>query len=348
MGQDCSNCCSVTARRGGPLPIQPPADGHGDNPEAEGLPVDVLRESTKLISKLLPSTWSRALEVGQGDGEPSSARSQDSVGAVASQTYFGLHLEELKSLDPNQSIRGTFVFKDGATYLGQWRGNTRHGVGMMRWPDGAVYKGQWRDNRADGKGQLQHSSGDVYCGEWRGNLIHGVGVYCHRNANKEVTYYKGEWRNDMQHGHGVETWAQHCEYEGEFKAGCKDGFGVYTWPDSSTFEGKWSQNHINGPGLYVGKDGREFRGQWRSSQIHGAGRYAWADGREYRGQYSGGQKSGFGELEWPDGRKYQGYWSSKQHGLGVFFKADGVPHAGMWKNGKLEEELDFSKDRRFQ
>lgn len=350
MGQDCSNCCSVTVRRGGQLPIQPPADGDGDKPEPERSPGDLERSSSKW--SLWPAAWSRAPTAGPGDGEPNSARSHaSSVGAVANDTYFSLHLQELQSLpckDQKQNARNTFVFSDGATYLGQWRGNTRHGLGMMRWRDGAVYKGQWRDNRADGKGQLQHVSGDVYCGEWRENVTHGVGVYYHRNAKKEVTYYKGEWRNDMQHGHGVETWAQQCEYEGEFKAGCKDGFGVYTWPDGSSFEGKWSQNHINGPGLYVGTDGRQFRGQWKSGQIHGVGSNAWADGREYRGQYEGGQKSGFGEFEWPGGRKYQGYWSGKQHGLGVFVTADDVHHAGVWKNGKQVEDLDFSKDRRFQ
>ena len=42
------------------------------------------------------------------------------------------------------------TFKSGSSYTGEWKGNSRHGVGKHEWPDGASFSGSWQNNLADG------------------------------------------------------------------------------------------------------------------------------------------------------------------------------------------------------
>lgn len=49
--------------------------------------------------------------------------------------------------DENQPlVTRKYVYKSGATYIGQWLGGLRHGAGVMNWPDGAEYNGMWNLN----------------------------------------------------------------------------------------------------------------------------------------------------------------------------------------------------------
>ena len=50
----------------------------------------------------------------------------------------------------NVEDRPEFEFKNGAKYLGQWKGQDRHGRGIQVWQDGARYEGDWRFNKAHG------------------------------------------------------------------------------------------------------------------------------------------------------------------------------------------------------
>ena len=56
--------------------------------------------------------------------------------------------------------RPEYVFKNGARYTGQWKGQDRHGKGEQIWQDGARYKGDWRYNKAHGEGTFWHVHGD--------------------------------------------------------------------------------------------------------------------------------------------------------------------------------------------
>merc|ERR1712176_743677 len=69
----------------------------------------------------------------------------------ATENYFHRELQELDSLAPELSMqpigsRPRYIFRTGARYLGQWKGNARHGMGEQIWNDGATFAGQWKDN----------------------------------------------------------------------------------------------------------------------------------------------------------------------------------------------------------
>jgi len=255
-----------------------------------------------------------------------------------SESYFARELQELRNLPSTgpSGPRPLHTFKTGATYLGEWKGNARHGLGEQTWPDGAKFRGHWNLNFAEGPGQFIHADGDVFTGQWHSNAAQGLGIYEHKHG---MTTYGGQWVEDLQHGHGIEIWEGGSKYRGQFFWGKKQGDGVYEWPDGSKYSGQWKANSINGVGHYVGKDGREFKGSWKEAVIHGCGQYSWPDGRMFWGQYADDQKEGFGVFTWKDGRKFEGYWKNgKQHGHGVTYNPHrGVIKQGVWNNGQQPE-----------
>ena len=42
---------------------------------------------------------------------------------------------------------GVYYLPDGSVYNGTWRENQPHGRGLMTWPDHSVYDGEWKDGR---------------------------------------------------------------------------------------------------------------------------------------------------------------------------------------------------------
>eukprot|EP00913_Durusdinium_trenchii_P024990 g23455.t2 len=124
----------------------------------------------------------------------------------------------------------------GARYKGQWRGNMRHGHGILTRADGHRYEGAWLDNRAHGHGTFTESSGTSYEGptlkEW----------YVHIDG----TTYEGEWHSDEKSGRGIETWSDGARYEGEFLHGSKHGVGIYKSGTGVQYEGQFHNDQILG------------------------------------------------------------------------------------------------------
>ena len=64
-------------------------------------------------------------------------------------SYMNLNGQEIDDLTGVEE-RPEYVFKNGAKYRGQWKGEHRHGRGEQIWQDGARYEGDWRYNKAHG------------------------------------------------------------------------------------------------------------------------------------------------------------------------------------------------------
>jgi len=286
-------------------------------------------QEPSLVPTTSPTALSqRSFPISKGDSSSSM------VTPVKNSSYFALELEELQDLkdDGHRGRRPMHRFETNARYLGQWKGNARHGHGQQIWADGAEFTGQWSESLAEGLGQLVHPDGDVFVGQWHQNAAEGLGIY-YRKQGQMIS--AGEWLKDIQHGHTVERWENGSEYNGQYVQGRKHGYGVYRWPDGSAYSGQWIANSINGYGHYIGKDGREFRGTWKDAVIHGCGEYSWPDGRSYSGQYAHDQKHGFGVFTLHDGRSYEGFWrNGYQHGCGVTYSSTGaVLKKGTWDMG---------------
>eukprot|EP00929_Paragymnodinium_shiwhaense_P067721 TRINITY_DN34051_c0_g1_i1.p1 TRINITY_DN34051_c0_g1~~TRINITY_DN34051_c0_g1_i1.p1 ORF type:complete len:352 (-),score=76.31 TRINITY_DN34051_c0_g1_i1:248-1303(-) len=304
--------------------------GGKDGPQGPPMPTEYAQTAEKDVKKEeVEAAWPKKMPeaaVSGGSARGGSARKekkQESEAiAGANDSYFVIELAELNKLPPGpDGERPIHKFESGATYLGQWRNNKRHGFGTHSWSDGASFSGQWKDNVVSGVGRFVHVDGDVFVGEWKSNVAEGFGIYYHRQG---LMSYSGYWERDLQHGHGVESWRNGSQYRGQFVHGKKHGHGVYEWPDASKYSGQWKCNAANGFGHYVGKDGREFQGMWKDSLIHGCGSYKWPDGRTYAGQYVQDLKEGFGIASSEEGEVTKGYWlGSKLHGHAILYDKAG-------------------------
>lgn len=51
------------------------------------------------------------------------------------------------------------------------------GYGEFIWKEGASYKGEFKNSDLDGKGVYVWSDGKTYDGEWKNNKMHGFGIF---------------------------------------------------------------------------------------------------------------------------------------------------------------------------
>jgi len=112
------------------------------------------------------------------------------------------------------------TFPQNSTYLGQWKGEKRHGRGTQLTFDNAgaavsVYEGYWSDDLRNGQG---------------------------RSVTKEGDSYLGRWKKGTVFGEGKKVWVNGDSYKGTFVDGKCNGFGVKTWADGSSYSGHWQNN----------------------------------------------------------------------------------------------------------
>jgi hypothetical protein len=50
--------------------------------------------------------------------------------------------------------RGTFIWKDGRKYIGEYQNDLKHGCGTFFWLDGRTYEGGWFKGKMDGVGKI--------------------------------------------------------------------------------------------------------------------------------------------------------------------------------------------------
>ena len=71
---------------------------------------------------------------------------------------------------------GTFRWKAGDTYTGEWHNSLMHGVGTYTYKNGRMYEGQWENGYKQGYGVFTWPNNDRYEGtfysdECEGNLF---------------------------------------------------------------------------------------------------------------------------------------------------------------------------------
>ena len=62
---------------------------------------------------------------------------------------------------------GIYTYDDGAKYVGEWKGDKKHGQGTYTWPSGSSYVGEWKDGKKHGQGTYTYQTGGSYIGEYK-------------------------------------------------------------------------------------------------------------------------------------------------------------------------------------
>lgn len=260
--------------------------------------------------------------------------------------------------------KGTYKFKSGGKYVGQFKNFRLTGKGTFYFTNGNVYKGIWKNNYRQGKGVLKLATGDIYKGEFKANKFWGKGAYIFATGEK----YIGDWYNDKATGDGVYVFTNGEKYKGKFKEGKFNGFGTYNYKNGSKYEGSWKNNKRDGDGKLLDANGQIQYGVWKNDVIvsqkeisykdksgkeivqhdndnrncnrifckSGKGIYTYKDGSKWVGEFNNGKPYGQGICSYADGRKYEGYWKKNvPQGEGIMYMENGEIYGGVWDKGVL-------------
>ena len=94
---------------------------------------------------------------------------------------------------------GSYTFKSGDTYSGEWLNDELHGTGIYNFKNGQKYVGKFLNGERNGKGTYTWPNGQKYVGEYLNDEKHGKGTYTWPDGQK----YVGEFLNDERHGKGL-------------------------------------------------------------------------------------------------------------------------------------------------
>ncbi|XP_028623796.1 radial spoke head 1 homolog isoform X2 [Grammomys surdaster] len=147
--------------------------------------------------------------------------------------------EELEEEGEND-LGGTYKFKNGARYIGDYVKNKKHGQGTFIYPDGSRYEGEWADDQRHGHGVYYYVNNDTYTGEWFNHQRHGQGTYLYAETGSK---YVGTWVHGQQEGAAELIHLNH------------------------RYQGKFMNKNPVGPGKYVFDIGCEQHGEYRLTDM---------------------------------------------------------------------------------
>ncbi len=207
-------------------------------------------------------------------------------------------------------------------------GDCVNGIGTYQWKNGATYTGQFENGNRNGYGQYTFNNGDVYVGEWQNNERQGYGVYFYYKDPAGYKSYSGEWVKGLRSGIGI------IEFDDESIA---PRFGIWK---NSAFVNKYEHlgclegDCYEGYGIYIGEDGSRYEGNFKEGQRDGKGIYYYPTGAKYVGNQVNGNRHGFGTYYDPNGDKYSGEWlNDKKEGAGT-----------LYAKGQIFQKGNFLKD----
>ena len=219
------------------------------------------------------------------------------------------------SFDWNNCI-GSFTFDNGNTYIGYWRENEKHGLGLITFPNGANYIGEWDDNSYQGQGVYTFSDGERHAGRFVNGNMNGHGTYLFSSGSKQT---------------------------GNFSKSNITGVAAYIYSKGDIFVGEYANNVKKGSGSYIfGTDskwaGDSFIGQYADNAWNGFGTYTYADGDQFTGNFQNDNRHGKGVMTYANGTTFTGeYRNDRRNGVGTIKFADGSTQTGTWINGELQE-----------
>jgi clan AA aspartic protease (TIGR02281 family) len=161
---------------------------------------------------------------------------------------------------------GTYTWRSGTKYVGEWRGNKLDGKGTYTWPDGQKYVGEFRDGKQNGQGTVTLPDGRKYVGEFRNDELNGRGTFTWPSGRK----YVGEFRDGKQNGQGTKTFPDGEEYVGYWRDGLRDGQGTLTLSSGAKYIGAWQAGKKHGQGKEYSNNGElVHEGYWISDEYYG-------------------------------------------------------------------------------
>jgi hypothetical protein len=258
--------------------------------------------------------------------------------------------------------RGTFIFKSGAKYVGEFHDGEIHGVGICTYADGSKYAGQWSHRFPQGRGTKTYSDGTRRIGAWlKGEPIDEHGALDHTLASRgnddPTDIQVGCLHGDCDNGEGTFAYPDGSRYEGEFLNGQPDGIGTWFFPNEDRYVGGFKNGLQEGKGTITYANGTIEQGTWHEGELlskqtvaapklqygcisgncidgQGVYRYKIAQSK-YEGTFKNEMPDGMGKCTFGSGDYYEGEWKEGVfHGTGTLYKTDGEQINGNWNLGE--------------
>ena len=154
---------------------------------------------------------------------------------------------------------GTFNYKNGKKYIGEWENGKREGQGVLF------------GDKVDGK-FLDKNQKNVVVSTINGDI----------KISLEQEKYSGNWKNDNKHGFGTGISYQGEVYIGEWKNGKYDGQGTLL-AYGDTYTGNFKNDYKSGKGTTIYSNGIKHVGVWDNGSETSEGTFTFTDGTTYTG-----------------------------------------------------------------
>jgi hypothetical protein len=218
-------------------------------------------------------------------------------------------------------------------------GNCRDGLGTFIYKSGSRYEGQFADGNRNGKGIMYFVNGDMYRGSWADDKINGYGRYI--AANGET--YEGNFKNDRPHGQGRLTKPDKSIQTGTWANGVYQNKQPPSGRENNSEESASNSRLSSNPTYQA--SARPVSNSQPSEALSDCtfgncnnirGIYNYRDGSKYEGMFQGGKPEGEGVCYYHNGDRYVGNWSKHApHGKGILYYKDGNVAGGTWHYGRL-------------
>lgn len=129
------------------------------------------------------------------------------------------------------------IYPNDDVFIGPVVNGSKEGQGTYFWKDGDTYDGQWINNQMSGQGNLNILN-HQYSGSFSNNKKNGYGTYTWPNGES----YTGYWKNDIMDGYGVYLFSNGDKYEGLWSNNQMNGYGIYTFSNGQMLTGIWENN----------------------------------------------------------------------------------------------------------
>ena len=232
-----------------------------------------------------------------------------------------------------QNGHGTFVFKSGAKYMGDFKNGIIDGQGILYFSNGDKYIGQWKKHYREGKGKLIFANGDTFQGHFEKSEFK-EGVMTYSNGDR----YEGQWHKNEPEGSGTYTFKNGNLYEGTFVDGRMHGEGSMEYANGSVHIGSWQNGECTTDDTpAVAEEDISEKNLPNCNKTYcpeGRGVFRYPDGSKYVGDFKDGQPDGMGQCYYANGDEYKGYFRNHApNGEGIYTYVNGKVTAAMWKQG---------------
>ena len=164
---------------------------------------------------------------------------------------------------------------NGDIYIGDFKNNLRHGIGICYYFNGSEYKGAWQGDKQHGNGELTYSDGRMRKGVWSENIYQGSSVSDitvktggpQPPTSKVNEKLEGCQSGNCKNGRGIYLYADGNIYEGDFENGLPNGTGKISYANGDVYEGEIEKGSLHGKGMMISANGNKVQGIWESGKF---------------------------------------------------------------------------------